>query len=257
MEEKRLTKQHIELLSSLPISAWEYPRIIVGIPLERAISHADQCFWPFMEIASQNPVFGRLPYQRTDLYRNKMAELLLKTDMTHLLMLDLDHIHPPDIIQRLARWVLMDDDIKIVGGLNFRRGEPFEPCAFIQGDDGHVYAPADWGQGLVAVDYLGTGSILISREVVEELEPPWFYNDYSKAWESNYPGEDMGFSIKARKAGFKLWLDTTTTSPHLTTSAVDESTFRKHMNTHREKLIDVASKKKLTDDEIAERKLVA
>ena len=256
MAEKRLTKKQVELLNTRPISSWEYPRVIVGIPLERALSHANETFWRFMEIASRNPVFGRLPYQRTDLYRNKMAELLLSTDFTHLIMLDIDHTHPVDIIQRLSRWVLMDDKIKIVGGLNFRRGEPFEPCAFNQDPDGTVYAPADWGQGLIKVDYIGTGSIMISREVFEEIEPPWFYNDYRYAYQGNYPGEDMGFCAKATEAGFNIWLDTTTTSPHLTTKAIDETTFREHMNTHRDKLVDVKTKELLTDEEIEKRKLV-
>lgn len=256
MPEVTLTKKQLNLLNSLPISAWEYPKIIVGIPLERTVSHASDVFWPFMEIASQNPAFGRLPYQRTDLYRNKMAELLLKTDFTHLLMLDLDHTHPTDIIQRLAKWVLLDERIKIVGGLNFRRGAPYEPCAFMVDDEGAVYAPAEWEEGLVKVDYIGTGSILISREVFEEIEPPWFFNDYSNAWKGNYPGEDMGFCVKAREAGFQLWLDTTTTSPHLITRKVDENTFRSYISAHKEKLYDSETHKQLTDEEIEKRKLV-
>lgn len=253
----QLNEEQKQILHTLPISAWAYPRIIVGIPLERAISHADQVFWNFMGIASQNPVFVRLPYQRTDLYRNKVAEKLLQTDFTHVLMLDLDHAHPVDIIQRLARWVLMDREIKIVGGLNFRRGEPYEPCCFINGKNGEIYSPADWHQGLIEVDYIGTGSILINREVFEEMTPPWFYNDYSEAWSGNYPGEDMGFSAKAKAAGFKMYVDTTTTSPHMITRAVDEGTFRSYMATHREKLVDKETGEVLTDEQIEERGLVA
>jgi len=252
-----LTKEQLTLLNSIPIASWDYPRILVGIPLERAISHADEVFWAFINIAMQIPAFVKMPYQRTDLYRNKAAEKLLASNATHLLMLDLDHIHPPDIIQRLAQWVLMDDNIKIVGGLNFRRGAPYEPCAFIKGDDGDIYAPADWHQGLIEVDYLGTGSILIDREVFESIDPPWFYNDYSEAWHGHYPGEDMGFSIKAKAAGFRLLVDTTTTSPHMITRAVDENTFRQHLAQNPGRLIDIASNEKLTAEEIAERKLTA
>ena len=259
MKELKLTPEEINeklaVLNTLPIVSWEYPRIMVGIPLERAISHADEVFWPFMGIAAQNPAFLPMNYQRTDLYRNKVAEKLLQTNMTHVLMLDIDHTHPQDIIQRLAKWVLLDPEVKIVGGLNFRRGAPYEPCAFIE-EDGKVYAPADWPQGLVKVDYLGTGSILIAREVFEEIEPPWFFNDYRHAWEGHYPGEDIGFSAKAREAGFDLYMDTTTVSPHLTTHGIDESTFRNYMKTHREKLVDMETKAKLSDEEIEKRGLV-
>ena len=249
-------KDRLQILNVLPVGAWDYPRIVVGIPLERALSHASEVFWPFMHIAANNPFFGELPYMRTDLYRNKMATMLLKSNFTHLLMLDADHIHPHDIVQRLAKWVLLSDEIKIVGGLNFRRGKPYEPCAFIEEEDGGVYAPADWPQGLIEVDYLGTGSMLIAREVFEEMEPPWFYNDYSRAWENHYPGEDIGFCAKAREAGFKIFMDTTVTSPHAITRFVDETTFRNYMREHPDNTVDVNTKEQLSMEEMKKRGLV-
>ena len=249
-------RERLKVLNTIPIAAWEYPRIIVGIPMERTLSHAAHIFPQFMKIAANNPVFGWLPYMRTDLYRNRMAQTLLNSNFTHVLMLDVDHIHPEDIIQRLARWVLLYDHVKIVGGLNFRRGAPYEPCAFIEEEDGRVFAPADWGRGLMEVDYLGTGSILIDREVFESMEPPWFFNDYSQAWEDNYPGEDIGFSKKAREAGYKLYMDTTTTSPHAITRFVDEGTFRDYLRAHPDKTVDVNTKEQLSMEEMQKRGLV-
>lgn len=231
MAEIVFTKEQQETLNTYPIAAWKYPRVLVGIPMERAISHADKVFWQFMAIAKQGPAFLPIPYMRTDLYRNKAAANLLQSDFTHLLMLDVDHIHPVNIIQQLARWVLLDrKKFQVIGGLNFRRGEPYEPCAFQVDNNGDIYTMAEWEQGLVKVDALGTGSILIAREVFEQLEPPWFFNDYSEAWKDNYPGEDIGFSAKCRAAGIGLYVDTTTTSPHMIDSQVTEETYRSYFD---------------------------
>ena len=111
--------------------------------------------------------------QTPDEARNQAAIALLKSDFTHLLMLDIDHVHPYNIVQRLARWVIMDNGIQVVGGLNYRRSEPHDPCAYRMDENGAMYAiefDKDNSQ-LVEVDRLGTGSILIAREVFEKQSP--------------------------------------------------------------------------------------
>jgi len=211
------------VLNQYPIMSWPFPRILVAFLLERTIAYADLVFPSVVQIAAQGPVILNMPYQRTDLARNKAAIELLKSDFTHLLMLDIDHVHPPDIIQRLARWVLSDPkQFQVVGGLNFRRSEPYDPCAYKKGDDGTMWT-IEWNEDttLMEVDRLGTGSILIAREVFETIPPPWFTNDYSQAWRDAWPGEDIGFSKLCNQAGIKLWVDCTVTSPHITPALID------------------------------------
>ena len=127
-----------EVLDIKPIAHWPWPRIVVCIPQERAMSHADDVFYNFWAIAQQGLPIIPLPYGRIDVTRNKAAIQLLRSDMTQLLMLDIDHKHPWDIVQRLARWVLADNKIQIVGGMNYRRSKPFEPCAGFWGNDGYT-----------------------------------------------------------------------------------------------------------------------
>lgn len=227
-----------EQLNTLPIASWAYPRILLGVPLERTISHASLVFSRFMEIAAQGVAFLKQDYTRTDLARNRFAIKLLESQYTHLLMLDLDHVHPVDIVQRLARWVLMNPEVEVVGGLNFRRSEPYEPCCFFKDKTtGGVNAPAEWTPGLMQVDYIGTGSILIAREVFEKLEPPWFFNIYNipANWDDEFPGEDIGFSEKCQAAGVKMYVDTTTSSPHVGDRLIGEKTFRAYLEQHPER----------------------
>lgn len=203
-----------------------WPRPVVGVPLERAMSYVDKVIWPLLAIAQQGWPFIRMNYGRTDLVRNKMVQQLLGSHFTHLVMLDVDHIHPEDIVQRLMSNFIEHPEMKVVGGLNFRRGEPFDPCIFVKGDDGKHYSVADWERGkVIKVQALGTGSIAIAREVFEMMEPPWFFNDYSMAMDDVWPGEDMGFSDKCQSLGIDLFVDTRITSPHLIDSVVEESSF--------------------------------
>lgn len=219
----------LDVLNIRPISHWPWPRIVGAVLQERSMSHSSAVFYDFWSIAQQGLPLMKMPYGRTDAVRNKLAIELLKTDFTHLLMLDIDHKHPWDIVQRFARWVLADPGKKVIGGLNFRRGAPYDPCCYIMGQDGKLYPPVEWEAGLIRVDAIGTGSILIAREVFETIPPPWFYNDYTRVWEDEWPGEDIGFSKLCREYGFEMWVDTTTTSPHLIDAAIDESSFREYL----------------------------
>jgi len=214
------------VLGKLPIRAWPWPRIMVYIPMFPALPHAPDVFYTFMLIAQQAPDILRAAYQRTDVSRNMAAEKLLEGEHTHILMLDADHNHPVNIIQRLASWVIDDPERLVIGGLNFRRGDPYHPCVGVIGEDEKFYTPFEWDDGLIEVDRLGTGSILIAREVFETLERPWFFYEYDGAIEKFYPSEDYAFSRKCREAGIRLWCDTGAISPHATTTFVDEHTFR-------------------------------
>ena len=224
------------VLEQYPIMNWAFPRILVAFLLERSISYADLVFPSIVQIAAQGPVILNMPYMRTDLARNKASMELLKGDFTHLLMLDIDHVHPTDIIQRLARWVLKDPrKYQVVGGLNFRRSEPYDPCAYRIGDDGSMYTIA-WEKDdeIMEVDRLGTGSILIAREVFETIPPPWFWNDYSQSWRDAWPGEDIGFNKKCVENGIKMWVDLTVTSPHITPAIIDGTSWQKWAAGHQD-----------------------
>lgn len=203
-------------------------KIILAVPMERTLDQ--HAFFGFLRIAVQGWPFAELPYTRNDIARFRFVQhLLANDDFTHLLMLDSDHRHPPDIVQRLARWMMVYPEIEIVGGLNFRRGEPYDPCAFIW-DNGFYRRLAQWQQGCLAVDALGTGSILISRKVFERMPPPWFEYHYEDL--DGFPGTDMTFARHCAEAGIKQYVDTTTTSPHIGTLMIGAEEYRRYLKEH-------------------------
>lgn len=207
--------------------------IVVGIPMERTLT--DWAFIHFWQIARRGwPLIDHV-YGRTDINRNRMAKWLRDNpEYSHILMLDLDHMHMPNIVERLASWVLDDPSRLVVSGLHFRRAAPFDPCAFVFGPDGQLHAPATWEPGLFEVHAVGHGSILIAREVFERLPEPWWAYTYEGVEENLFPSEDMWFSHICRGGGVKMWVDTTVTSPHLIHNLVDGDTFKRFLAEHPE-----------------------
>lgn len=204
-------------------------RIIVDVPKERVIHNVP--FVNFWNIAKRGWDLVPRTYGRTDANRNQCGHFMLEnTKYTHVCMLDSDHAHPEDIVERLARWVLKDPDKLVVGGLNFRRTPPFDPCMFQMGQDSKLYPPLEWS-GCVPVAAVGTGCVLISRKVFETMrpqegKPPWFAYGYNWHHLGIYPSEDMFFAQLCRENGIQHWCDTTTTSPHMTEAYITEQHFR-------------------------------
>lgn len=225
-------------------------KIALAIPLERYVP--DSAFLHFYAIAMKGwPLFAR-PYGRTDFNRNEFARTLLDSDYTHLMMLDLDHLHSPTVIEQHARWLLDDPDKLVIGGIHFRRGEPFDPCIFLKSEDGKLYAPVDWSEGLIKVDAIGHGTILISRKVFEQIQPPWWCYTYNNVGSWIFPSEDLYFCHLLNHHHIDIWCDTTITSPHLIQSSVDENAFRLYLQEHPELIAeaqydgrDVVNRKKI------------
>jgi len=200
-----------------------WPSVIIGLlPERQGVAVCDTLF-DIIAIAQQGYPFIRTQYARTELQRNIMAEHLLGSDFSHLLMLDADHRYRPDLVQRLVRWIKQDRERQVVAALAFRRCPPYDPCAYIL-KDGQVYTPDEWTPGLLKVDLAGTAAMLIDRRVFEKLKRPFFGMDFSGAEQGQYPGEDMYFCHKVRAAGLSVWVDTSTIVPHHTDGWIDQRT---------------------------------
>ena len=144
----------------------------------------------------------------TDLVRNSMVRRLLKdSEATHLLMMDSDILPPDNVVDLMlecdspmsAAIVPIMLAGKIVSNIveNDRfmmhwedRTEPFE------------------------VDGAGAGMILIRREVFETIPWPWFRYEEEES-SGKRCGEDLYFSNKASKYGFKYKVHPKSTCDHI------------------------------------------
>lgn len=175
--------------------------IAIGIPTSGNIH------WRFAAdlMGLQLPMSTRVLWQvRTmiDTARNKLVEKMLEDiGATHIFMVDDDMTFQPDALKKL-----MAHDVDIVGTLAFKRTPNFEPCVYKlkEGTDDHYpILPAKFEE----VDAVGTGGILIKREVFEKIKNPWFETWYAKDGSGKHWGVDIDFCKKAKAAGFKIHVD--------------------------------------------------
>lgn len=230
----------LKRLLATPPMTWEYPKVCGFVPLERAISFSSLVFPSFMSICRYTD-FVNVGYTEVTMAINEAIHMFLDTNYhTHFLILDIDHVHPTDIVQRLSRWVVKDNNVKIVGGVNHRRTEPFDPCAYRKDSDHKLSTlsvgeleEAEKNDRLVECDSMGAGCILIAREVFEAIEPPWWEWDYKNYDKGRMRSPDAYFCEKAQKKGFKIWADPSTCSPHIGLTLVTMDTFKQYVEFKR------------------------
>jgi hypothetical protein len=70
---------------------------------------------------------------------------------------------------------------------------------------------------LVEVDFVGAGCLLIHRRVLEQLPKPWFEWEIGKEVEKGRGAlsEDFSFCLRAKRARFKVHLDTSVRCEHV------------------------------------------
>lgn len=176
-------------------------------------------------------------YTRTDTARNRAVHRLLGSDYEYLVMLDSDHVHDPQVVEKLAMSVMYNPEIKVLGGLTFRRGQPYEPMAYHFGDTPHTLIPLrDWGPGITPVDALSTAILMVHREVFESMDPPWFTYEYYTYADGASPSEDIVFFRRLRRElpQYQPYVHTQIRAPHISVRHIDEPDFRRWLAEHDE-----------------------
>lgn len=131
---------------------------------------------------------------------------------------DTDMVFPPDTLHRMVARA-RQHDIKILGGLCvIVTAEGAVPTLFIPDEDAVTHVMLDYEDGqVVELAATGTGCLLVHRDVLEDMRlkcggsiHSWFgYDQFTTAageWEL---GEDVSFCLRAREAGWKVYVDTT------------------------------------------------
>lgn len=155
-----------------------------------------------------------------DTLRNDIVEqALMIRGITNLIMMDTDMQYHVDTIPRLLSYRL-----PVVGALCFRRYPPFDPI-MLKGTAGDYESIDEWEEGaLVEVDATGAGCLMFDMQIFRDMPKPWFkFRSLDKTGETI--GEDIGFCVDLKNAGYKIYVDTTIPSGHLTTLCVNRQTY--------------------------------
>jgi len=138
-----------------------------------------------------------------DVARNQFAKAVLEDKrITHLFFVDSDIIPeiPPDPNEMIFR--LLSCNVPIVTGLyRARKKEGFSYAIWMEAGNEQFVPVEQWTGNFFRVDVCGAGCLLIRRDVLEKVPPPWFVWDDMKA----SPSEDFMFTLKCRKYGFETW----------------------------------------------------
>ncbi len=177
----------------------------------------------------------QLPDRPCDVARNLLVERCLEDGWDWLWMLDADMCFEPETL------IALNARAKpLIAALCFTRVMPPAPACYrgkvTTDDEGYprykvqakeiieflernmvrldIHHPAvilpDQVDALKRYDSTGGACVLIHRDVLEAIEPPWFKYTHP----DRMVGEDFYFFQKARAAGYDLWIDRTVIVGH-------------------------------------------
>lgn len=146
--------------------------------------------------------------------REEAAKKALEHNMDYIFFVDDDMICPDDMFLRLVRHKVAD----VVCPLAFTRNPPYKPVIYASVEGYDPVERSDYfinnvvmnypRKKLVEVDACGFGAALIKVDILRKINPPYFMS-------SEGTGEDILFCYKVKKAGGRVFMDTTFDIGHL------------------------------------------
>ena len=137
--------------------------------------------------------------------RNYLVDEFLKTQCTHLLMLDTDMTFPPDALERL-----LSHNLPMVAATYCMRMQPRTLVHRDLDDCSDLPVMGEKPNDVYEIASTGMGCVLMHREVLQrtrlcEGQRPLF--EFAYTGYTSHIGEDVGFCRKVRNAGFSIHCD--------------------------------------------------
>ena len=190
-------------------------RIMICVPTAEYGRRAD--FYDYLNMLErpvgtmQTSTHGQSPARS----RNMMIQSALERDCTHILFLDDDMAFKPDLLMRL-----LGHDKDIVSGLYLMRNYPHMPVMFdVAYESGKCrFAFLDQNvNGLKEAVNCGLGACLIKTDVFRNMEKPWITLGEI---ERDHWCDDISFFQRARKKGYKIYVDTQARCGHIMSAVI-------------------------------------
>jgi len=151
----------------------------------------------------------------TPLAREEAAKFAEEVSADYLFMIDDDMTCPNDLFERLFR-----HDVDIVAPLAFTRNFPHKAVLYEIKEGWDPVSRSAYfinhhvdrfpENALVEADAVGFGAVLIKMKVIKAMKGQRFMDGCTSG-----TGEDILFCHKARKLGFRVFMDTSTEIGHL------------------------------------------
>ena len=193
------------------------PKVLIGLPTMASVhTMLLMTIVSWMAKAFQGSEYNLSIYptvnvQPVDNARNEIVKAFLESDCTHLLFVDADTIPPLDAIEKL-----LAHNLPIVSALTpiiemTKDGAPWKKYNCVDTDDKHMRP----NTGLRECKGAGTSCLLIRRDVLEQLEMPYFRFKYQDdTGKQVFVSEDIHFIINCLSKGIKTMADTSIICQH-------------------------------------------
>ena len=214
--------------ASAPVPAPQPPpkpartnKLVVGFPLYRSLPVRWFTNWLLMDktaVAGFTSIDGA--YLPIAMERIRDSALKEYPDFDRLVIMEHDVLPPVEAFARIANYPL-DDGYDIVGSMYFGREHPFQVQGWMRAPDGPGYLPArpEAVKEMMAtpaaypVDAVGFGFTSISRRVFDNWNDDGMFTP-----PADLPPQlshDFSFCERARRQGFKIWIDSGIICGHL------------------------------------------
>lgn len=187
-------------------------KVLIGLPMEDSVKA--EFFTSFFAAVNLLPQEGTFvlnisKWRNIVKTRNDMVKEAIK-GYSHLFFMDSDMMFPENTLSRLLR-----HDLDIVGGLYTVKLPPYNTTIFRNnGKLWQSYNPSV-GEGLIEVEGIGTGCLLIKTDVLKKMDWPYFWYAESPDEKENMMTEDVYFCIEAKKKGYRIHCDTSVHCGHV------------------------------------------
>ncbi len=156
-----------------------------------------------------------------------------------LVMIDADHVVPPNLVEKLSRHRL-----GVVAALAVARGSDRNfVCFFGRASNGEMRPLLEWEDGeLVEGMVAGTGAIAIKRWVLWALHdraPSWFRYIYGGF--DLEPTDEMDFGYACHERGIHHYCDTSLWIPHASVRLATPEDWRRYVREHPHVRLQVPS----------------
>lgn len=178
--------------------------------------------WYLMEVYSHGRYDMRMIFGNS-CYMDEMRDNLGKSAMEHnpdyIFWLDADQFYPQQTPEILIKHI--ENGKSVVGGLTPGKDDQTPLVYDIITDGGAIKRRkgVKAGQGVIKVDAMGFGGVMMTPKVLEDIEFPWF----RVQWDSKIkerPGEDTKFYVNCRKSNIDVWCDTDLVFDHIITHPI-------------------------------------
>ena len=189
-------------------SMWEVKplKLSILVPTRDTVhSQFSYCITQLFNTTREAGIDAYLFYDSSTILLNQRNNLIKKSkevNSDYVLWLDSDMMFPPTTALRL-----LEHNKDIIACNYMKRTKGDKTVAYTDVSDWDTWLPLDKIDGLVKVEGVGMGCMLMKTNVFSKLIKPYFEFTYKEDSQDWY-GEDFNLLAKLRKLGYDVYIDT-------------------------------------------------